>query len=269
MTTDAASVSAYAFRAGVLKTQTQYMLKDTRVGTPMDIPVVFLVIRHGQEWVAFDTGCNLEVTRDPIAYWGEKIASAYTPIVKPEEVFREAIQTLGLVPGDFKAVILSHGDLDHAGAIDSFAGTGVPVCFQKAEMREIRKVLDAAIPGESYCLGDFQRLNELNLREIEGVWDVFGDRTVVVFPTPGHTPGHQSLHVRPSTGVPFIYGADALYTLENMERSIPPGSASDLAAVMQHLHWFRLEEQRGVRIVPSHDPGYWAKRRWAPEELVP
>ena len=31
----AADVKVYAFNAGVLKTETQYMLKDTRVGTPI------------------------------------------------------------------------------------------------------------------------------------------------------------------------------------------------------------------------------------------
>ena len=61
----AASVKVYAFHAGILKTQTQYLLKDTRVGTPMDIPIPFLVIQHGKEWVAFDTGCNVQAAKDP------------------------------------------------------------------------------------------------------------------------------------------------------------------------------------------------------------
>ncbi len=265
----AASVRAYAFHAGTLKTQTQYLLKDTRVGTPMDIPIPFLVIQHGTEWMAFDTGCNAQAAKDPAAYWGEAIAKAYVPEIKPEQEFREAIKVLGLAPRDFKAVVLSHGHVDHAGAIDNFAGTGVPLHFQKAEMREIRKAIAAAIAGAAYCLGDFKHLNELNIREVEGVLDVFGDQTVMVFPTPGHTPGHQSLYVKPSTGKPFIYCADALYTLEIMERLVVPGLATDIPATMQNVHWFKLEERQGVTIVPSHDPGYWAKRTWAPKELVP
>ena len=189
----AADLKVYAFNAGVLKTQPQYLLKDTRVGTPMDIPIPFLVIKHGNEWVAFDTGCNAEAAKDPVGYWGEGIAKAYTPVIKPDQEFQEAIKILGLKPGDFKAVVCSHGHLDHAGAIDNFRGTNVPIYFQKAEMVEIRKIVDAKKAGTAYILGDFKHLNELNIREIEGLFDIFGDKSVIALPTPGHTPGHQSL----------------------------------------------------------------------------
>jgi N-acyl homoserine lactone hydrolase len=268
-TAPAVSVKVYALRAGSLKTQTQYLVKDTRVGTPMEIPMVFLVIQHGREWVAFDTGCNAAVPKDPAGYWGEATVKAYVPVIKPEEEFREAIKVLGLAPRDFKAVVLSHGHLDHAGAIDNFAGTGVPVYFQKAEMREIRKAVDAAQPGAAYCLGDFKCLKELNIREVDGIFDVFGDQTVMAFPTPGHTVGHQSLYVKLAPGEEMIYCADALYTMEIMERFVPPGLATDMAQAMEEVRWFQLEQRRGVKIVPSHDPGYWAKRAWAPKELVP
>lgn len=266
---EAESVKVYAFHAGSLKTQTQYLLKDTRIGTPMEIPMPFLVIQHGKEWVAFDTGCNALAAKDPAGYWGEATAKAYVPAIKPEQEFREAIKLLGLKPRDFKAAVISHGHLDHAGAIDNFTGTRVPIYFQKTELREIRKVVDAATPGAAYCLGDFKHMKELNIQEVEGLFDIFGDQTVMAFPTPGHTIGHQSLYVKLSTGDTFIYCADALYTLETMERSVPPGLAADIPATMQNVHWFRLEQRRGVRIVPSHDPGYWAKRTWAPQELVP
>jgi len=264
----AADVKAYAFNAGVLKTQTQLILKDTRPGTPMDIPVPFLVIQHGKEWVAFDTGCNRQVAKDPVGYWGEAVVKAYTPVIKPDQEFREAIKVLGLKPQDFKAAILSHGHLDHAGAIDSFLGTAVPIYFQKAELAEIRKVLDGQ-KVTAYLLDDLKHLNELNIREIAGPLDFFGDGSVVILPTPGHTPGHQSLYVNPSAGHPFIYCADALYTLENMDQFIVPALAADVPATMQNIHWFKFEALARVTIVPSHDPGYWAKRVWAPQELVP
>jgi N-acyl homoserine lactone hydrolase len=263
------SVKVYVCHAGILKTQTQYLLKDTRAGTPMDIPIPFLVIQHGRDWIAFDTGCNANAAQDPAGHWGETIARAYVPLIKPDEEFREAIKVLGLTPADFKAVVISHGHIDHAGAISDFRGTDVPIYFQKAEMREIRKVVDASIAGASYCLGDFKHLSELNIREVEGVFDVFGDQSVISFPTPGHTPGHQSLYVQPTSGHGFIYCADALYTLENMERFVPPGLAVDIPSAMQNVQWFQFEERRGIKIVPSHDPGYWAKQTWAPKEFTP
>ncbi len=265
----AAEVKVYAFKAGLLKTQTQNILKDTRIGTPMDIPIPFLIIRHGKDWIAFDTGCNAEVARDPVGYWGEETVKAFTPVMAPDQEFQQAIKILGIKPADLKAVVISHGHLDHAGAIEDFAGTNVPIYFQKAELAEIKKMIESQQWGTAYVAGDFKHLKELNIREIEGPFDIFGDGSVIAFPTPGHSRGHQSLYVKPTGGKAFIYTADALYTLENMEKSIPPAIAVDLPETMQNINWFKLEEWTGVAIVPSHDPGYWARHAWAPAELVP
>lgn len=265
----AADVKVYAFNAGTLKTQTQNMLKDTRPGTPMDFPVPFLVLQHDNEWVAFDTGCNGQVASNSIAYWGEALVKTFTPVITPDQEFRKAIKVLRLKPADFKAVLLSHGHADHAGAIDNFAGTTVPIYFQKAELAGIRKMLEAQKPGPAYILDDLKCVNKLNIQEIDGLFDLFGDGSVIVLPTPGHTPGHQSLYVKPSAGAPFIYCADALYTLENMEKFIAPALATDIPRTMQNINWFKFEAQLGVSIVPSHDPEYWAKRAWAPQEFSP
>ena len=267
--TPAADVRVYACNAGLLKTETQRILKDTRVGVPMDIPIPFLLIRHGKEWIAFDTGCNAATARDPAAYWGEELAKAFSPVIGPDQEFARAIKVLGLKPADLKALIISHGHLDHAGAIEDFAGTTVPIYVQKAELAEIKKILASPQVGTAYISRDFQHWNELNIRGIEGPFDIFGDKSVIAFPTPGHTPGHQSLYVKPTRGNAFIYAADALYTLESMEKSILPALAADPSATMQNIRWFKLEDWTGVTVIPSHDPEYWAKRAWAPAELVP
>lgn len=265
----ALEVEVYSFHAGVLKTQTQYMMKDTRVGSPYDIPVPFFVIKHGKDWVAFDIGCNGRVAVDAQKYWGADIIKAYAPVVRPEQEFKNAIKVLGLKPQNFSAVIISHGHLDHAGALDNFLGTNVPIYFQKAEMAEIRKILDVKKAGTAYILDDFKYLNELNIKEIEGIIDLFGDGSVVAFPTPGHTPGHQSLLVKPSKGSPFLYAADALYTLENLERFIGPGLAANMPQAMQNIGWFKVAKLAGLTVIPSHDPEYWKKQSWAPNTFVP
>ncbi len=262
-------VKVYACNAGSLKTETQYILKDTRIGTPMEIPVLFLLIRHGKDWIAFDTGCNGETARDPVAYWGEELAKSFWPVMGPDQEFARAISTLGLKPRDLKAVILSHGHLDHAGAIEDLRATTVPIYVQKVELTEIRQVVATQRMRTAYSPRDFKYLEQLNIREVQGIFDIFGDRSVIAFPTPGHTLGHQSLYVKPSVGKAFIYAADALYTLECMEKSIPPALAADFSATMQNIHLFKLEDLAGVTVVPSHDSEYWAKRAWAPAELVP
>jgi N-acyl homoserine lactone hydrolase len=260
----AVEVKVYAFICGILKTQTQYLLKDTRVGTPFDIPVTFFLIKHGNDWVAFDTGNNAMVAKDPVGYWSEAVVKAYTPVMKGYEEFQVQIKKLGLTPKDLKAVIISHGHLDHAGAIDNFKGTNVSIYLQKRELDEINKQI-ASGQRTAYIPDDFKVINELNIKTIEGVFDLFGDQTVVSFPTPGHTPGHQSLMVKLSDGKTLILCADAGYTLENMMEAIPPGLAWDIPQSLEALYIFKVMKFLGSEIVPSHDPDFWKNKPLAPE----
>lgn len=261
----------YAFKCGILKTQTQYMLKDTRVGTPMDIPVTFFMIRHGKDWVAFDTGNNAMVAKDPVGYWTAPIVKAYTPVMKDYEEFKVQIdKALGIRPKEIKAVVLSHGHLDHAGAIDNFVGTNVPLYFQKKELATIKDEMaknKATGVTTAYIPGDFAKMNKLNIKTVDGVYDLFGDKSVVLFPTPGHTPGHQSLMVKQSNGTIAILCADAEYTLENMNDAIPPGLAWDIPQSSQALNMFKVMQwmSSNVEVVPSHDPKYWSNKPLAPK----
>jgi len=255
----AADVAAYAFLCGILKTQTQYMLKDTRVGTPFDIPVTFFVIKHGKDWVAFDTGNNAMVAKDPVAYWGEPVTKAYYPVMKDYEEFHIQIKKLGIAPKDLKAVILSHGHLDHAGAIDNLKGTDVPIYLQKKEIEIIKKAV-AEGKKTAYIPEDFKVMDQLNIKGVDGVLDLFGDQTVVAFPTPGHTEGHQSLLVKQSKGLPLVLAADAMYTLENLQDAIPPGLAWDVPRSVQALYAFKAMKFIGAEVVPSHDPEYWKNK---------
>ncbi len=260
----APEVEAHAFVCGILKTQTQFLLKDTRVGTPFDIPVTFFVIKHGKDWVAFDTGNNAMVAKDPVAYWGEPVTKAYFPVMKDYEEFQVQVKKLGITPKDIKAVIISHGHLDHAGAIDNFKGTNVPIYLQKKELELIKKAV-ASGAKTAYIPEDFKVMDQLNIKTVEGVFDVFGDQTVVAFPTPGHTEGHQSLLVKPSVGKSLILAADAMYTLENMQEAIPPGLAWDIPQSLQALYVFKAMKYVGADVVPSHDPEYWKNKPVAPE----
>jgi len=261
--TEAKGVKPYPFVCGILKTQTQYMLKDTRVGTPMSIPVTFFVLRHGDDWVAFDTGDNAMCAKDPVAYWGEAVTSAYYPVMADYEEFKVQIKKLGLTPEKLKAVVLSHGHLDHAGAIDNFKGTDVPIYLQAKEIETIKNAV-ASGKKTAYIPDDFKVMSQLNIKPLNGIFDVFGDGTIIAFPTPGHTEGHQSLAVKNYDGKQLILCADAMYTLENMADAIPPGLAWDIPQANEALTIFKVMSMTGLEVVPSHDPDFWKAKKLAP-----
>ena len=137
---------------------------------------------------------------------------------------------------------------------------------RKKELEIIKK---AVASGErtAYIPADFTVMNELNIKTVEGVFDVFGDQTVVAFPSPGHTDGHQSLLVRPAGRKPLVLAADAMYTLENMQEAIPPGLAMDIPVATQALYIFKAMKLIGAEVVPSHDPIYWEEKPLAPKDF--
>lgn len=259
-------VDVYAFHCGLLKTQTQYILKDTRNGVPFDIPVPFYLIRHGSSWLAYDTGNNAAVATDPLNYWGKNICDAYMPVMQPHEEFSVQIKKLGLKPGDLHAVIMSHGHLDHCGALEHFAGTDIPVYFHQQELEHIKKQV-ATGKNTAYIPADFDKLSECNIKTIDGIFDVFGDQSVLVLPTPGHTPGHQSVIVRTNNDQTLILAQDACYTLENMFASIPPGLAADIPDSMVNIYHFKAMTIIGAQLVPPHDPDWWKDKPLAPQVL--
>jgi glyoxylase-like metal-dependent hydrolase (beta-lactamase superfamily II) len=67
---------------------------------------------------------------------------------------------------------------------------------QRAELEAARR--PGFVPSYSPSPIDFD--HPLEYRMIDGEHDVFGDGTVVLLPTFGHTPGHQSLLVRAGVG---------------------------------------------------------------------
>jgi len=262
----AADVKVYTFLCGYLISNTENFLANTRVGVQARFPVPFYVIKHGSDWLAFDTGNPGLTAIDPVAAIGKDRADRYRPTMKPEDEFQVQIKKLGLTPKDFKAVVLSHCHWDHAGAIDKFKDTGVPIYIQKKEMAFLKKTVADGKTVRS-PLEDPNVVEKLNIKMIEGVFDVFGDQTVVAFPMPGHTPGIQVLMVKLDNGGRVILCSDTLYTMENLEKNILPGVLADPSDILQSFNMLRVLRSLNVAIVPSHDPEYYIGKALAPYPL--
>jgi N-acyl homoserine lactone hydrolase len=71
--------------------------------------------------------------------------------------------------------------------------------------------------------------------KLEGDRDVFGDGSVTIISTPGHTPGHQSLLVKlPKTGAVLLSG-DAVHFKANFEARGVPGGNTDKAQTLASM----------------------------------
>ena len=58
---------------------------------------------------------------------------------------------------------------------------------------------------------------EFNFLELDGDYDLFGDGSVMILSTPGHTIGHQSMKVKTASGGTIIITQDAVWMQENLD----------------------------------------------------
>jgi glyoxylase-like metal-dependent hydrolase (beta-lactamase superfamily II) len=84
---------------------------------------------------------------------------------------------------------------------------------------------------------------------------VFGDGSVIVFRTPGHTPGHTSVLVRLKEKGPVVLLGDAAHFHENYESNGVPGFNFDRAQTVASLERIKaIEKNLKATVIIQHDP---------------
>ena len=175
------------------------------VGKSMDFVDNCYLIRHTQGWLLWDTGVT-----DAIAAMPEGQAPADPRMThwRRPKTLASQLDQLAVKPSDIKFLAISHTHPEHIGNVGLFPTSMLLV--QKAEY-------DWPTPLN---IGRFKP--EHPATKLEGDHDVFGDGSVIIIATPGHTPGHQSLLVKlPKTGAVLLTG-DAVHFKDNWDnRGVP------------------------------------------------
>ncbi|WP_171162219.1 N-acyl homoserine lactonase family protein [Streptomyces sp. I05A-00742] len=200
-------------------------------------PAVAYLVRHPRGLILFDTG---------IGAGSPETDAHYRP---RRRGLPEALAAVGARVEDVTLVVNCHLHFDHCGGNPLFAGK--PVLVQRAELAAARRTgytIDALVdfPGAVYEALD---------GEAEPVPGVH------VVPTPGHTPGHQSLVVRrPDGGAVVLAGqahdtASAYAADELARRAAANGGPEPLPG---HPAWLdRLADFAPRRAVFAHDHAAW------------
>jgi len=131
-------------------------------------PVHAWLIHHPKGPILFDSGIGADN-----AWINEHYHPKFTSVV-------DALNEIGLVPDDVRAIVVSHLHFDHCGQLNSFSA---PVFMQRVEYELAKE--------DGYTVFEWADIEESRLRLIDGDATIApGVRTLS---TPGHTPGHQSL----------------------------------------------------------------------------
>jgi N-acyl homoserine lactone hydrolase len=153
-----------------------------------------------------------------------------------------------VAPRDVDAVIVSHLHFDHAGGLEFVKHADVYV--QAAELAAARN--PPVYQQELYNPADFE--HDLQWKPLDGDTDVFGDGTLRVLSTPGHTPGHQSLYVEFEHRKPLVLMGDATYSLAKMrQRRLSAVVWSADATVASWERFEEIEREAGAELRCTHE----------------
>jgi len=181
------------------------------------IPVSMWVIDHPKGLVIFDTGNNVAISDGGCKqHWVPGNCEGLKPSQKRDDVIDRQLQKLGYSADKVKAVVTSHAHLDHIGNIKMFP-KAVHV-IQKKELYQAWWPEKFQRAGGVFVVKDFDgEARDFNYLELDGDYDLFGDGSVMVLSTPGHTLGHQSMKVKLASGHTILISQDAIWMQENLD----------------------------------------------------
>jgi len=265
-----AGMKMYVFSSGAL-TIGKHILQNLGPTDTIQVPVGFFVVLHPKGNVLFDTGNNDKILTDP-SYWGAFFKSL-NPVVTPDVAIDAQLAKIGLKPDDITYVVVGHLHLDHGGNVGKFPNSTLVV--QKDEIRNAFW----PEPGTAgpYITGDVAPLrsamgeampNKVKMLQLEGDMDIFGDKSVVVKRSVGHTPGSQMLLVRLPKSGSIILTSDNVYFRENVEKNILPNVTLtyDPAGILRAYEWIRyMQATEKADFFTAHDPDAFKALKKPPE----
>ena len=236
----ATTITLTPFTCGRL-TLPMSVLLGGQTGT-LTVPVTAYLLEHPDGKIVFDTGLGPRFARP----MGETQSGRFD--LEDDALIDARLRAVGVDPMQIRYILNSHLHSDHAGGNALLPAASVIV--QRAEWAGARSATD-----NDYHVPEFDTGQPIV--EIDGEYDVFGDGSVVLVPTPGHTAGHQSARVSTSGGEVILTGG-ACNLRRSLDELLVPDQGHDLRRYRESLEWFAVRQRAGAIIAFGHDPVFWA-----------
>ena len=201
------------------------------------------LIVHPRGTVMFDTG---GIGDDKFPAGG---GAAKEGIMTATKKLVPQMRAAGYTPADVTYLVMSHYHSDHTGNANLFAGATWIV--QKAE----RDFMFGDKPQGIIQPATYSALKTSKTKILDDEdFDIFGDGTVVVKTTPGHTPGHQVLFVKLARTGPILLAGDLYHYPEEIATGKTPTFEFDAAMSAKSRAAMRaFVKQTGAKLWIEHD----------------
>jgi N-acyl homoserine lactone hydrolase len=229
-------------------------------------PINAYVVEHTSGLMLFDTGQDRRSVTDDRYFPGGFTGVIYDRLARfhigDEETLAARLAALGYAPADVGTVILSHLHQDHMGGLPELRGAKLLVA--RAEWAELSKLAPEPrgflrshiqLPGLHWSQIGFEPTDDPALTPFTHSMDVAGDGSLILLPTPGHTPGSVALLIRRRTRSPLLLVGDLTYGAELLEQRQLPGVGGRRQLVETTEKVLPLKQRMpDLVILPAHDP---------------
>jgi N-acyl homoserine lactone hydrolase len=208
---------------------------DTYALGELKVQFVFscYLIKHGDEYMMWDTGHAMTA-----------------PNVAPKTSLVDQLAKIDVKPDQIKYVGISHYHADHTGQVNSFPKATLLIGAKEWDAISAPNPAQGVNykPFESWIKGE----SKVEPQPIDK--DVFGDGSVIILRTPGHTPGHQSLLVKLAQMGPVIITGDAVHFHENYDSDGVPAFNFDRAQTVASIERIKkiVANLKG-KVIIQHD----------------
>ena len=237
-------------------------------GESVEVPYqAFLVEHPGAGRLLIDTGFHPSVAVDPKENLGRVGARVFNPSMEASDAIAAQLRSRGIEAAEIKTILMTHLHADHASGISEFPGATFLISQQEWDEAStvprpwmhgyVRRHFDHAFDFRTI---DFGGDGIESFATFGRGVDVFGDGSVRLVFTPGHTLGHMSVILRLKEREALVAG-DAIYSMHTLETGHKPQLMEDAHLFERSVREIQIyaRETPEALIVPGHDMEAWRK----------
>jgi glyoxylase-like metal-dependent hydrolase (beta-lactamase superfamily II) len=228
------------------------------------VPVPAFVVEHPAAGIVLiDTGLHEHVASDPRGVLGA--STLFMPAeMDADQALPARMRALGLHPADVAVVVMTHLHNDHASGVSEFPDATFVVDHREWEaacaggLRHGYRHQLFDHPFDWRTL-DFAAIGASSFETFANTIDLFGDGSVRVLASPGHSAGHCSVLLRLSRRRELLLTADAAYSTRTVRDRLVPLFCTDEHLYLRSLDAIRrfLDRTPGAIVICGHDPEQW------------
>jgi N-acyl homoserine lactone hydrolase len=201
----------------------------------------YYVISHPKGNLMWDAGLPEQLVM-PEPY---NEPSGVYAIRRPDSLVNQ-LKSIGFKIEDFKYFAMSHSHFDHTGHAN----------LMKDATWIVQENEYNSVAGDSAKVKNPAVSALKNIQKIKGDFDVFGDGTVVIKYTPGHTIGHQALYVEVAgLEKPILLTGDLYHFEENRANKRVPSFNYDVKQTLESMDSFEaFAKEKNAEVIIQHSP---------------